>query len=206
MFALLMAAALAALPSPEAQPSPAPPFVLSPATEPPSSAEASPSPSPAASLPPCSTVKIALLDSISSKTAQPGEPFRFHVTSIDDHARIAFPTVVLGSDGWGVVAVIQRGRTGGLPGFIVLEPRFIIGSDGAHVPATLAHAISLFYSGKSHNSPAGVGLIPFVGIFTSPYDAFHKGGDVTVGPSDTLTLLLGDGADAGGCSPPTTPP
>jgi len=204
MIIHILAALLAgASPTPAPGPTGAPPSPPAPA-EPP--AAASPVPSPSVSLPACVAVKIAPIDAVNSKNAQPGAPFRFKVTSVDDGAKRAFPTVTAGTEGWGIVSVVRRGLTGGEPGLIVLETRFVIASDGSHVPATLARTVSGLFTGKSHNSPTGASWIPFVGYAASAYDAFHKGGDITVGPTDTLTVVLGDNADMGTCSLPTAPP
>lgn len=195
MFVLLIAGALAT-----ATPSPEPSNTAAPAPAP----VPSPAPSGTPALAACTTAKVTAHDEISSKTAQPGEPFRFTVASIDSGG--AFKNVAPGNDGWGVISVVRRGRTGGEAGLLVLETRFIIGSDGVHVPATLARTVSGLFMGKTHNSPPGVGWIPFVGYAASAYDAFHKGGDIVVGPSDSLTVVLGDEADVGACSLPTPPP
>jgi hypothetical protein len=210
MFALLIAVVLAAPqpspPEPSATRTPAPNASAAPA--PPAEPSTSPGPSPASipSLAPCTTAKIAPVENIDSKTAQPGSPFRFRVISVDDSAKLAFPKVANDAEGWGIVSVVRRGHTGGEPGLLVLETRFVIDSDGAHVPATFARTVSGLFIGKSHNSPFGVGYIPFVGYAASAYDALHKGGDVTVGLHDALTIVLGDAADMGTCSLPTTPP
>lgn len=186
MFAFLIAAALVASPTPASTPEP------------------SPAPSATPVMPPCLTAKVTSVDEISSKTAQPGAPFRFTVASVD--AGGAFKNIAPGNEGWGIISVVRRGRTGGEAGMLVLETRFIVGSDGAHVPATFARTMSGLFMGKTHNSPPGVGWIPFVGYASSAYDAFHKGGDVIVGPTDSLTIVLGDEADVGACSLPTPPP
>jgi len=223
MFALLIAAAVAASPSPElapstagtaaatsspsAAPTPAPSFEVAPAPAADQSPAVSPSNTPGASLAPCPTAKIEPLDTIDTKTAQPGAPFRFKVTEVDAVTKAAFPKLVPSAPGWGIVSVVARGKTGGTPGLLVLETRFIVASDGSHVPATFARTINGLFMGKTHNSPMGTSYIPIVGFAASAYDAFHRGGDLTVGPDEKpLTVVLGDGADMGSCSLPSPSP
>jgi hypothetical protein len=63
------------------------------------------------------------------------------------------------------------------------------------------------FMGKTHNSPMGASYIPIVGFAATAYDAFHRGGDLTVGPDEKpLTVVLGDGADMGSCSLPSSSP
>jgi hypothetical protein len=142
---------------------------------------------------------------VDSKTGQPGQPFKFTVSSIDDPSR-AFETLGVGAEGWGDIAVVRRGKTGGEAGLLVLEARYLVGSDGKHIPVSLVRTLNGLFMGKSHNSPGVLGWIPYVGYVSSAYDAFHKGGDVVVTPGDLLTVALGDDAVTGACALPTAPP
>jgi glucose/arabinose dehydrogenase len=200
MFALLIAGALAATPAAAPEPSatttPAPAFVTS--------GTPSPSPSPSASSV-CETLKVAPLDTLDSKTAQPGQAFHFKVAGIES-ADGTFPKVSTGADGVAVISVVRRGSMGGAPGLLVLETRYVVASDGTHVPAVLVRKVSGLFMGKSHNSPPGVGWLPFVGYAAGAYDALHKGGDVSFGPNDQLTVALGDDAVTGACSIPSPKP
>jgi hypothetical protein len=164
-----------------------------------------PSPSPTPALAPCAVAKANLVAAVDSKYGQPGQAFRFTVTSVDDPGH-AFPAVAPGATGWGEISVVRHGRTGGDPGLLVLETRYVIASDGTHVPVSLIRSISGLFIGKSHDSPPMLGFIPYVGYVTSAYDAFHKGGDVIVGPGDVLTVAIGDDAVSGSCRLPAPAP
>jgi hypothetical protein len=200
MFALLIAGALAATAAPAPEPSatttPVPAFVTS----------GKPSPLPSTSPSPvCETVKVAPVDTLDSKNAQPGQAFHFKVASIESGAG-TFPKVATGTDGVALISVVRRGSMGGAPGLLVLETRYVVASDGTHVPAVLVRTVSGLFMGKSHNSPPGVGWLPFVGYVAGTYDALHKGGDVSFGPNDVLTVALGDDAVTGACSIPSPKP
>jgi len=216
MFALVLAAALivtpASSPAPPA-PSPSPAPTSNPAaTTTPSPGPASvqlfletPQPSASPVLPPCALAEIAPASVLDSKIAQPGEPFKFTVSKIDDPGH-AFSGLAAGAEGWGVIAVVRHGRTGGDPGLLVLEARFVIAPDGRHVPVEFVRSRSGLFMGKSHNSPGVLGWIPYVSYVSSAYDAFHKGGDVAAGPDSIMSIALGDDAVLGTCALPTPAP
>jgi hypothetical protein len=166
---------------------------------------ATPQPSSSPVLPPCALAEIAPATVLDSKTAQPGQPFKFTVSNIEDPSH-AFRSLANGAEGWGVIAVVRHGRTGGDPGLLVLEARFVIAPDGTHVPVEFVRSRSGLFMGKSHNSPGVLGWIPYVSYVTSAYDAFHKGGDVAAGPNNVMSVALGDDAVMGACSLPTPSP
>jgi hypothetical protein len=204
MFPILIAAAFAQALTPAPTPPTAPPspvFVAAPAP----TNSGAPRPSLSAVLPPCALAKIAPATVLDSKTAEPGQSFKFVVSSIDDPGH-AFSSIATGTEGWGVIAVVRHGRTGGDPGLLVLEARYVIGLDGKHVPVELVRSLSGLFMGKSHNSPGVLGWIPWVGYVSSAYDAFHKGGDILVGPNEVLTIALGDDPVVNACSLPTPAP
>jgi hypothetical protein len=161
-------------------------------------------PTPSPTLPPCATAKISPAETIGSKEAEPGKTFRFNVTSVDDPLG-EFKTIAPGAVGYGVVSVVRRARAGGDPGLLVLESRYIVAADGAHVPVSLLRTVNGLFLGHTNNSPGLLGLIPYVGYATSLYDAIHKGGETGTGPADSLIVLLGDDAIAGTCLPPPPP-
>jgi hypothetical protein len=212
IFAALPRAAQAQVATPAPAPAPA-------AATPAASAEPSPAPSespelkeiyrtkvgPPPTLPPCATAKITPAESLGSKDAQPGKPFKFNVASVDDPLG-EFKTIAPGAIGYGVVSVVRRARAGGDPGLLVIESRYIVASDGTHVPASMLRTVNGLFMGRTNNSPGLLGLVPYVGYATSLYDAIHKGGETGTGPGDTLIVLVGDGAIEGTCEPPAPPP
>jgi len=189
---------VAPAPSPSASAAPGSSYLIT-------APQASSVPSTPPVLPLCATAKITPIDSISSKNANPGQTFRFAVASVDDpqklHANVAATT-----QGLGLVAVVRRARTGGDPGLLVLEARYVVATDGTHVPVSMMRSVNGLYMGKTGNSPPLLGLIPYVGYVTGTYDALHKGGEVSAGPADSLIVLVGDDAISGGCTPPSPPP
>ncbi len=218
MLALVLAAALTGTPAPSPAlavtpaPSPAPaasnPAAATTPTPGPASIQlfmATPQPSSSAVLPPCPLAEIAPATVLDSKTAEPGQPFKFTVSNIDDPGH-AFASLAAGAEGWGVIAVVRHGRTGGDPGLLVLEARFVIAPDGRHVPVEFVRSRSGLFMGKSHNSPGVLGWIPYVSYVSSAYDAFHKGGDVAAGPNNVMSIALGDDAVMGACALPTAAP
>ena len=156
-------------------------------------------------MPACATAKIAPIDTINSKDANPGQSFKFAVASVDDPQKL-HPNVAASAQGLGLVAVVRRGRTGGEPGLLVLEARYVVAADGTHVPVAMLRSVNGLYMGKTGNSPPLLGLIPYVGYVTGTYDALHKGGDVSAGPADSLIVLVGDDAISGACTAPSPPP
>lgn len=214
MFALVLAAALTApAPALTATPAPSPaPAASNPAPTTPTAGPAAiqlfletPRPSASPVLPPCALAEIAPATILDSKTAQPGQPFKFTVSNIEDPGH-AFGALANGAEGWGVIAVVRHGRTGGDPGILVLEARFVIAPDGTHVPVEFVRSRSGLLMGKTHNSPGVLDWIPYVSYVTSAYDAFHKGGDVAAGPNTIMSIALGDDAVVGACALPTPSP
>jgi len=195
VFALLAAGVLSPSPAP-AQP----PASEAPSASPAPSAAAAPSATPATI---CGTAIVSPLEVVNSKTADPGQTFKFSVKSIADPQNL-FTKVAPGESGLGLISVVRHARAGGDPGLLVLETRYIVASDGSHVPVALVRTVNGLFMGRTRNSPALLGLIPYVGYVTGTYDALHKGTDVAMGPGDTLLVALGDDAIAGTCSLPAS--
>lgn len=153
----------------------------------------------------CGTAVVTPLQIVDSKTAEPGQTFTFSVKSVDDQVH-RFPNIAAGETGYGSISVVRRAKSGGDPGLLVLETRYIVGSDGNHVPVELVRSVNGLFMGRTRNSPALLGLIPYVGYVTGTYDALHKGTDVAMGPGDTLLVALGDDPIAGTCGIPSPMP
>jgi hypothetical protein len=162
----------------------------------------SPSPVPVAAV--CGTAIITPSEILNSKTAQPGQPFKFSLTSLKDPQH-QFTTLAPGASGVGLISVVRHAAAGGDPGLLVLETRYLVATDGAHVPISLIRTVNGLFMGRTRNSPALLGLIPYVGYVTGTYDALHKGTDVAIGPGDTLLVALGDQQIEGACTLPPSP-
>jgi hypothetical protein len=148
-------------------------------------------------LPPCRTAHIAIASPIDSSTATLGQTFTFTVSDADP-ATGSEPPQLAGATGYGIISAVRKAHTGGIPGAIGLEPRFIVTRDGTHVPIVLADTDSLF-EGKSGNVKGALNFIPYVSIGTRSYNALHKGGDVTVPATDKLRIAIGDDVVTGAC-------
>jgi hypothetical protein len=154
----------------------------------------------------CGTAVISPAEIVDSKTAVPGQTFKFTLKSVADPQQ-QYANLTPGASGLGTISVVRHARAGGDPGLLVLETRYLVAPDATHVPVSLIRSVNGLFMGKTRNSPALLGLIPYVGYVTGTYDALHKGTDVAIGPGDTLLVALGDDAIAGTCTlPPALSP
>ena len=153
-----------------------------------------------ATRPVCARAAIALDDTIDSSRAHAGDTFHFQLAA--DAAAPDGTPLQRGLPGYGVVAVAHAAERSGIPGYLVLEARFVELPDGRHIPVTIddAHASLQLIRGATANAPVEATIIPYVAIFGGIYNFIHFGKDATIWRASTLPVVLGDDPVAGRCS------
>ena len=115
------------------------------------------------------------------------------------------PLIPSGAKGYGVIAYATHAGPGGKAGMLVLEPRYVVLTEGRRVPV-MADPVAdeRIVNGKTKNAPGGADFIPGIGLMVGGYNALHRGKEVVIPKGTPLVLLVGDDLAAGNCY--VTPP
>ncbi len=147
----------------------------------------------------CPTVDVALLGTVDSKRARPGDRFEF-VTL--DTIYVHLHPLRRGMRGAGFIETLGHARGNGRPGYLVLDARYVRMPDGSHVPASFAPGndgrSAAFVAAGSTDAPGLLGYTPLVAA-TSVYNLFHHGKDAAVVHGSRFPIIVGDGLSAGTC-------
>jgi len=148
----------------------------------------------------------AVDDTIDSSSARSGDRFRFQV--VDPMTMADGSVVPAGTTGYGIIANASHAERGGRGGYLALETRFVVLSDGKHVPAIIDRTNDERSTavGGSGNAPGLLGWVPVVGYAVGGYDSLHHGKDATIPRGTRIGIFLGDDAALGTCRPPTPSP
>lgn len=149
-------------------------------------------------VPPCTTVAVAMLDTIDSATAHLGDFFRFEtVTAISDGQRVVVPAHTIG---YGVVSVASAAGSGGRAGTLVLEPEYLVLPNKIELGVVLDHyAGDMMSSGRSGELPGYLGMAPLLGAAIGLFNAFHHGQNVVVKKGTKFSIFPADGPQTQRC-------
>jgi hypothetical protein len=151
-------------------------------------------------LPQCTVIAVQIIDAVNSKTARPGDFFRFQtINSVDFNGHIVLAEH---TTGWGIVTVATPAAKGGRAGSLVLEPLYFKTASGEKMGVVLDHNSSaLQASGPSDSLPAYLGAIPVVGVGAAvgAFDYFHHGKDITVQKGTIFAVFPSDDPSVAGC-------
>jgi hypothetical protein len=151
-------------------------------------------------LPPCTVIAVQTIDSVNSKTARPGDFFRFQtINSVDFNGHVVLAEH---TTGWGIITVASPAAKGGRAGSLVLEPLYFKTPDGEKMGVVLDHNSSaLQASGSSDSLPAYLGAIPVVGVGAAvgAFDYFHHGKDISVPKGTIFAVFPSDDPSVAGC-------
>lgn len=149
---------------------------------------------------PCSVVAVQMVDDVNSSSAKPGDFFRFEtINAVTVGDKIVIPARTIG---YGIVAVAVPAGSGGRPGSLVLEPRYLVMPGGNHLGVVLNHNTSdLQRSGQSGNMPGYLGAIPIPGIGAAVgiFNFFHHGRDIEVRKGAAFTIFPNDAPSTEKC-------
>jgi hypothetical protein len=176
------AATLAQAPAAAAQPSPA--------TQPPEPPQ----------LPQCLQADAELQTKLDTSVNTAGDSFAF--TILDHIPPVgSLPEIPSGTKGYGVVLYVQHARGAGVPGTMILDPRFIRIEDGTRIPVLADPAIekSLLGQGSTGNAPGALEYVPFVGIAISGYNTLHHGKEFVAPKGSRFKVLIGDDLATSSC-------
>lgn len=148
----------------------------------------------------CAVVAVQMMDDVNSADAKPGDFFRFEtINAVTVGNKIVIPARTMG---YGIVSVAASAARGGRAGSLVLEPRYLVLPDGAHVGVVLDHSASdLQASGTSGNMPGYLGAIPIPGLGAAIgiFDYFHHGRDIEVKKGTAFTIFPSDSPESEDC-------
>jgi hypothetical protein len=157
-------------------------------------------------LPLCTVIAVQTIDTVNSKTARPGDFFRFQtINSVDFNGHVVLAEH---TTGWGIITVASPAAKGGRAGSLVLEPLYFKTPSGAKIGVVLDHNSSaLQASGSSDSLPAYLGAIPVVGVGAAvgAFDYFHHGKDITVQKGTIFAVFPSDDPSVAGCRKPKKP-
>lgn len=141
----------------------------------------------------CTIVAVAMLDSVDSARANPGDFFRFEtVNAVTAGKDVVIPARTMG---YGVVAVASPAGRSGRPGTLILEPRYLVLPSSHRLGVVLDHnADELQRSGKSGDAPGLLGAIPVpgVGLAVGAFNFFHHGKDIQVSKGTLFSVFPSD--------------
>jgi hypothetical protein len=160
-----------------------------------------PSATPSDTRPLCAEVNVAMAEDVDSSWARTGDRFRFltadAVTALDG------TVVPVGTRGEGIVASADHAKRSGIPGYLVLEARFLTLADGRRIPTVIDpfNEWNAFVHGSPANAPPFLGIIPYVSYGVGAYNFIHHGKDATVPRGAHLLVFVGDDALLETCRP-----
>lgn len=149
---------------------------------------------------PCTVVAVQMLDSVDSGKAEPGDFFRFEtINAVTAGKKILIPARTMG---YGIVSVASPAGRGGRAGTLVLEPRYLVLPDGAHLGVVLDHdASDLQKAGKSGDMPGYLGAIPVPGLGAAIgiFNYFHHGHNILVKKGAIFSIFPAEGPQTEKC-------
>jgi hypothetical protein len=149
---------------------------------------------------PCTPVAVQMIDTVDSGEAQPGDFFRFEtVNAVTVKDKVVIPSRTVG---YGVVAIGTPAGRNGVPGSLVLEPRYLVLPDHSHLGIVLDHnASDLTASGKSGTAPAYLGAIPLPGMGAAIgiFNFFRHGKNVLVKKGTMFSIFPAEGPQTERC-------
>lgn len=144
------------------------------------------------SLPRCIEADAAVLTKLDSATTIAGDSFAFKITE-NVKATASTPAITAGTRGYGIVAFADHAHGSGMPGRIVVEPRFVVLADGTHVQVLADPQLGEeFVEGQTRNLNGALGFVPGVGLAVSGYNALHRGREVAIDRGTAFSVIVGD--------------
>ena len=162
---------------------------------------------PPSTLPRCLEADVRMIARLDSARSIAGDSFAFKITKqIAAHGDV--PEIPLGTRGYGIVSFADHAHGAGTPGRLVIEPRFLELSGGAHVPVMADPQLTeSFVTGATKNVNGAFGFVPGFGLAIGGYNALHRGKEIVIEKGTTFRVVLGDDLAAGTCfvPPPDAP-
>jgi hypothetical protein len=174
----------------------------SPAQPPPAASQPSPTAQPAVppQLPQCLQADAELQTKLDTSVNAAGDSFAF--TILDRIPPVGtLPEIPAGTKGYGVVLYVQHAHGAGVPGTIILDPRFIHLDDGTRIPVIGDPAVekSTFAQGSTGNAPGLLEYVPFIGIAFSGYNVLHHGKEFVAPKGSRFKVVIGDDLATASC-------
>lgn len=154
-------------------------------------------------LPRCAVADATLRTRLDSAVNTAGDAFAFTIVDRID-ATATIPEIEPGTKGYGVVAFATHANGAGIPGRLVVEPRYLAMPDGSHFPVIADPQLAeAFAEGSSGNAPGALSFVPGIGLAVSGYNALHRGKEVVLDKGMPFRVVLGDELAAAECFVPS---
>ncbi|MGP6157573.1 MAG: hypothetical protein ACLPYS_08745 [Vulcanimicrobiaceae bacterium] len=151
-------------------------------------------------LPQCLQADAELQTKLDTSVNSAGDSFAFAI--LDRIPPVGtLPEIPSGSKGYGVVLYVQHAHGAGVPGTIILDPRFIHLEDGTRIPVMADPAVekSLLGQGSTGNAPGVLEYVPFIGIAFSGYNVLHHGKEFVAPKGSRFKVIVGDDLATASC-------
>ncbi len=154
-------------------------------------------------LPRCIVADATLSTRLDSAVNTAGDAFAFTIVDRVD-ASGPIPDIEPGTKGYGVVAFAAHANGAGVPGRLVVEPRFLALPDGSHFSVMADPQLAqAFAQGSSSNVPGALELVPGIGLAITGYNALHRGKEVVLEKGMPFRVVLGDDLASATCFVPS---
>lgn len=148
----------------------------------------------------CMVVVVQTLRDVDSATAKPGEFFRFAtINAVTAGSKIVVPAR---TPGWGVISIASAASAHGVPGTLLLDPRYLVLSGGRKLGVVLDHnATDLAKTGSSGNAPGVLGAVPVpaMGVAIGAFNYLHHGNNITVRKGTIFAVFPSDSPSTANC-------
>jgi hypothetical protein len=154
-------------------------------------------------LPRCIVADAELRTRLDSAVNIAGDAFTFEVVEhVDAHGTI--PEILAGTKGYGVIAFADHAHGSGMPGKLVVEPRFLKMPDGSHLPVMADPQLAeMIAEGSSGNVPGALELVPGIGLAVTGYNALHRGKEIVLEKGMPFRVVVGDDLASAACFVPS---
>ncbi|MDQ6929456.1 MAG: hypothetical protein M3126_02150 [Candidatus Eremiobacteraeota bacterium] len=148
----------------------------------------------------CMVVVVQTQQDVDSATAKPGQFFRFAtINAVTAGANVVIPAK---TPGWGVISVASAAGAHGVPGNLLLDPRFLLLSGERKLSVVLDHnASDLGKTGTSGNAPGILGALPVpaMGAAIGAFNYLHHGNNITVRKGTIFAIFPSDSPTTARC-------
>ena len=154
-------------------------------------------------LPRCVVADAELRTRLDSAINVAGDAFTFEILEHVD-AQGTIPEIMPGTKGYGVIAFADHAHGSGMPGKLVVEPRFLKMPDGTHVPVMADPQLAeMIAEGSSGNVPGALELVPGIGLAVTGYNALHRGKEIVLQKGMPFRVVVGDDLASAACFVPS---
>lgn len=147
-----------------------------------------PRPTPKPKTPCLDDIPVAMVSTVDSGTAIPGQVFRFRVKTT---VTVNGGRFTAGTEGWGLVRSASKAGRHDQYGFIALEPRYLVLVGGKRQEVSMDPYMPTVFTTATPNLEKAIGRIPnpIPGLLMAGIGYLRFGKNVTVGPGFSFYVV-----------------